>query len=112
MLTPPRYVLAQPRWAEGKTYRAMRYRMTDLIRVSEHIPRGCKHSYTQVRTASQNLGFTCAISFCLNIYYGTLYAYTPNNGTDDSHDPIEPNSNTVACAPVGGGEDLSSNEIQ
>lgn len=33
--------------------------------------------YTQVRTASQNLGFTCAISFCLNVYYGTLYAYTP-----------------------------------
>lgn len=33
--------------------------------------------YTQVRTASENLGFTCAISFCLNIYYGTLYAYTP-----------------------------------
>lgn len=33
--------------------------------------------YTQVRTESQNLGFTCAISFCLNIYYGTLYAYTP-----------------------------------
>lgn len=33
--------------------------------------------YTQVRTASQNLGFTCAISFCVNIYYGTLYAYTP-----------------------------------
>ncbi|GAM89495.1 hypothetical protein ANO11243_075340 [Dothideomycetidae sp. 11243] len=34
-------------------------------------------AYTQVRTASQNVGFTCAISFCLNIYYGTLYAYTP-----------------------------------
>ncbi|OJJ45252.1 hypothetical protein ASPZODRAFT_69414 [Penicilliopsis zonata CBS 506.65] len=33
--------------------------------------------YTQVRTESQNVGFTCAISFCLNIYYGTLYAYTP-----------------------------------
>ena len=33
--------------------------------------------YTQVRTAAQNVGFTCAISFCLNIYYGTLYAYTP-----------------------------------
>jgi hypothetical protein len=33
--------------------------------------------YTQVRTEAQNLGFTCAISFCLNIYYGTLYAYTP-----------------------------------
>lgn len=50
--------------------------------------------YTQVRSASQNLGFNCAISFCLvrlatlegenwkltfnqNIYYGCLYAYTP-----------------------------------
>lgn len=33
--------------------------------------------YTQVRTESQNLGFTCTITFCLNIYYGTLYAYTP-----------------------------------
>lgn len=33
--------------------------------------------YTQVRTAAQNLGFTCAISFSLNIYYGCLYAYTP-----------------------------------
>jgi hypothetical protein len=36
--------------------------------------------YTQVRTAAENLGFTCAISFCLNIYYGTLYAYTPEVG--------------------------------
>jgi len=34
-------------------------------------------AYTQVRTEAQNLGFTCAISFCLNIYYGCLYAYTP-----------------------------------
>lgn len=34
-------------------------------------------AYTQVRTEAQNLGFSCAISFCLNIYYGTLYAYTP-----------------------------------
>lgn len=33
--------------------------------------------YTQVRTASENVGFTCAISFCVNVYYGTLYAYTP-----------------------------------
>lgn len=33
--------------------------------------------YTQVRTASQNVGFTCTINFCLNVYYGTLYAYTP-----------------------------------
>jgi hypothetical protein len=21
--------------------------------------------------------FTCVVNFCLNIYYGTLYAYTP-----------------------------------
>lgn len=34
-------------------------------------------AYTQVRTAAQNLGFNCAITFCLNIYYGCLYAYTP-----------------------------------
>ncbi|KAK5201039.1 transporter [Cryomyces antarcticus] len=34
-------------------------------------------AYTQVRNNAQNLGFNCAISFCLNIYYGTLYAYTP-----------------------------------
>ncbi|MCJ1450161.1 hypothetical protein MMC28_000490 [Mycoblastus sanguinarius] len=34
-------------------------------------------AYTQVRSAAQNLGFNCAISCCLNIYYGTLYAYTP-----------------------------------
>ncbi|KAF7975460.1 hypothetical protein HWV62_9479 [Athelia sp. TMB] len=33
-------------------------------------------AYTQVRSEAQNLGFNCAISFCLNIYYGTLYAYT------------------------------------
>jgi hypothetical protein len=23
------------------------------------------------------VAFTCVINFCLNIYYGTLYAYTP-----------------------------------
>ena len=34
-------------------------------------------AYTAVRTAPQNIGFSCAIGFCLNIYYGTLYAYTP-----------------------------------
>ena len=27
-------------------------------------------AYTQVRTGAENLGFNCAISFCLNIYYG------------------------------------------
>lgn len=34
-------------------------------------------AYTAVRTQAQNVGFSCAIGFCLNIYYGTLYAYTP-----------------------------------
>lgn len=32
-------------------------------------------AYTQVRTNAQNVGFSCAIGFTLNIYYGTLYAY-------------------------------------
>lgn len=48
--------------------------------------------YTQVRTARENLGFTCAISFCLNIYYGTLYAYTPEVCSFYSH----PSCNTIA----------------
>lgn len=34
-------------------------------------------AYTAVRTAPQNLGFSCAISICINIYLGTLFAYTP-----------------------------------
>ncbi|KIM95258.1 hypothetical protein OIDMADRAFT_206366 [Oidiodendron maius Zn] len=34
-------------------------------------------AYTQVRTEDENIGFSCAIACCLNIYYGTLYAYTP-----------------------------------
>jgi hypothetical protein len=34
-------------------------------------------AYTAVRTKDQNVGFSCAIGFCLNIYYGTLFAYTP-----------------------------------
>ncbi|KAH6657608.1 major facilitator superfamily domain-containing protein [Truncatella angustata] len=33
-------------------------------------------AYTAVHTPAQNVGFSCAIGFCLNIYYGTLYAYT------------------------------------
>lgn len=31
-------------------------------------------AYTAVRTAEQNIAFTCMIYFFLNIYYGTLYA--------------------------------------
>ena len=34
-------------------------------------------AYTQVRTAVQNVVFACVINFCLNIYYSTLYGYTP-----------------------------------
>lgn len=34
-------------------------------------------AYTAVRTADQNVGFSCTIAFCLNIYYGVLFAYTP-----------------------------------
>jgi hypothetical protein len=34
-------------------------------------------AYTQVTTQAQNVAFSCVIGFCLNIYYGTLYAYTP-----------------------------------
>jgi hypothetical protein len=32
--------------------------------------------YTTVRTGAENLGFSCAISVTINIYYATLYAYT------------------------------------
>jgi MFS family permease len=34
-------------------------------------------SYTAINSSDQNVGFNCAIAFCINIYYGTLYAYTP-----------------------------------
>ncbi|KAL2197013.1 major facilitator superfamily domain-containing protein [Corynascus similis CBS 632.67] len=34
-------------------------------------------AYTAVRTQDQNVGFSCTIAFCLNIYYGVLFAYTP-----------------------------------
>jgi len=34
-------------------------------------------AYTQVRNESQNLGFSCAIAFFTDVYYGCLYAYTP-----------------------------------
>lgn len=33
-------------------------------------------AYTAVETEAQNLGFSCAISVSINIYYATLYAYT------------------------------------
>jgi MFS family permease len=34
-------------------------------------------AYTQIKTKDQDVAFSCTVSFCLNIYYGTLYAYTP-----------------------------------
>lgn len=33
--------------------------------------------YTQVRTSDEDTALSCIIAFVLNIYYGTLYAYTP-----------------------------------
>lgn len=33
--------------------------------------------YTTVTTPSQSLFWSCAISLCINVYYATLYAYTP-----------------------------------
>jgi len=33
--------------------------------------------YTAIRTSDQNVAFSCVIAFCVNIYYGCLYAYTP-----------------------------------
>ncbi|CAF3634899.1 unnamed protein product [Rotaria sp. Silwood1] len=57
-------------------------------------------AFTAVRTAAQNLAFTVSISVCLNIYYSTLYAYTPevlpsaHRGTG--------NAITVACNRVMG----------
>ncbi|KAG6018213.1 hypothetical protein E4U43_007054 [Claviceps pusilla] len=34
-------------------------------------------AYIGVKTKQQDIAFTCLIACCLNIYYGTLYAYTP-----------------------------------
>ncbi|KAF5962857.1 major facilitator superfamily transporter [Fusarium bulbicola] len=34
-------------------------------------------AYTAVKTPAQNVAMSCVIAFTLNIYYGTLYAYTP-----------------------------------
>ncbi|KAM3472055.1 hypothetical protein MY5147_005480 [Beauveria neobassiana] len=34
-------------------------------------------AYTAVKTSDQDLAFSCIIACVLNIYYGTLYAYTP-----------------------------------
>jgi len=57
-------------------------------------------AFTVARTPAQILIFSCMISVCLNLYYGTLYAYTPevlpsaHRGTG--------NAITVACNRVMG----------
>lgn len=56
--------------------------------------------YTQVRTASENVGFTCAISFCVNVYYGTLYAYTPEVGPPISMVKPQPSIDAELGLPV------------
>lgn len=33
--------------------------------------------YTTINTSDENTAFSCIIAFCVNIYYGCLYAYTP-----------------------------------
>ena len=33
--------------------------------------------YTTVTRPAQDVGFSCAIAFAINVYYGCLYAYTP-----------------------------------
>lgn len=34
-------------------------------------------AYTSVKTNALDITFGCLIACCINIYYGTLYAYTP-----------------------------------
>jgi hypothetical protein len=56
-------------------------------------------AYTAVRTPAQNIAFTCSIYFFVNIYYGTLYAYTPEVcGQSNSHRAeIPSNKPTSPC---------------
>lgn len=34
-------------------------------------------AYTAIRSNAQNVAFSCITSFTINIYYGTLYAFSP-----------------------------------
>ena len=60
----------------------------------------CFFAYTQVRTQAQNVGFSCAIGFTLNIYYGTLYAHTPE-ALPSAH-RVTGNGIAVACNRIMG----------
>ena len=71
-------------------------------------------AYTVVRTAAQNLAFACSISVCLNIYYGTLYAYTPevlpsaHRGTGNALTAACNRVMSIVAALVGSYADLTS----
>ncbi|KAL2826113.1 major facilitator superfamily domain-containing protein [Aspergillus cavernicola] len=47
------------------------------LAVGAAITTALQFGYTQVQTPAQNLGVSAAISAASNIYYGTIYAYTP-----------------------------------
>ncbi len=71
-------------------------------------------AYTTARTAAQNLAFNCIISVCLNIYYGTLYAYTPevlpseHRGTGNAINVASNRIMGIVAVLVGTFADLSS----
>ncbi|EXJ87457.1 hypothetical protein A1O3_04417 [Capronia epimyces CBS 606.96] len=47
------------------------------LAVGAAITTALQFGYTQIKTPAQNVGVSCAISAASNIYYGTIYAYTP-----------------------------------
>ncbi|KAH7136716.1 major facilitator superfamily domain-containing protein [Dactylonectria estremocensis] len=56
--------------------------------------------YMSVTTSVQDVALSCMIAFCINIYYGTLYAYTPE--VLPSAHRATGNSIAVACNRVMG----------
>ncbi|KAI1618473.1 putative sugar transporter [Exophiala viscosa] len=47
------------------------------LAVGAAITTALQFGYTQIKTPAENVGVSCAISAASNIYYGTIYAYTP-----------------------------------
>ncbi|KAF2103593.1 MFS general substrate transporter [Rhizodiscina lignyota] len=47
------------------------------LAIGAAITTALQFGYTQIKTPAQNLGVSAAISAASNIYYGTIYAYTP-----------------------------------
>jgi hypothetical protein len=62
-------------WMCNQPYLGRRYTMV----IGALITMAFFFAYTAVRTAAQNLGFTCAIYFCINIYYGCLCEFPENH---------------------------------